>query len=84
MHKLSAKEFILKEVSPLLRINKEGPECLDVRINESGLDSLELMELVMSIEDKYSIHIDDAMLMDASITIGEFVDLVEQLTGSPQ
>jgi acyl carrier protein len=84
MHKSSAKEFILKEIIPLLKINKEDLNCLDLRINESGLDSLELMELVMSIEDKYSVHIDDAILMNASITIGEFIDLVAQLTDSPE
>lgn len=84
MHKLPAQEFILKQIKPLVKIGKEGPDFLDARIDESGLDSLELMELVMAIEDQYSIKIDDAVFMDASISIGELINLVEQLVSSPE
>lgn len=38
---------------------KKTPKPLDDIIKDVGLDSLEVMELVMNIEDRYNIHISD-------------------------
>ena len=84
MQKDPVQHFILQQVKPLLKISTEGPDCLGLRIDESGIDSLELMELVMTIEAHYAVKIDDAVLMETALTIGELINRVEQLASSPE
>jgi acyl carrier protein len=50
---------------------------LETKVSEElGIDSLDLVELVMSMEDEYGIEIDDDAAMNF-VTIGDVVTYVE-------
>jgi acyl carrier protein len=44
-------------------------------LDETGLDSLELMEMIMEIEDKFELTIDDASLLGTH-TIGQLCEMI--------
>ena len=60
--------------------NISDAELLQTRIIETGIDSLELMELIMEIEGEYNIEIADSQLSD-DLTVSRFCDLVTTLCG---
>ncbi len=51
----------------------------DTKLADVGLDSLAIVEIVMSCEDEFDIEVDP----DTNpATIGEFVDIIEGLVGN--
>lgn len=76
--KVTPKDFILDSLEPLIRRNVSKVDYPQLRIDETGIDSLELMELVMTVEDKFGIQIDDGMITN-NITIAEFCRQAEEL-----
>ena len=53
-------------------------ELGQMRIDESGIESLELMELLMEVEDTYQIEISDSMISE-DLTINGLCELAESL-----
>lgn len=51
-----------------------------IKIDETGIDSLELTELIMEIEDKFSVEIDDSAL-SGSTTISELASFISVSQG---
>lgn len=52
---------------------KESINIADLKIDDTGIDSLELTEMVMELEDLFAVTIDDTKLT-GSTTIKELVD----------
>lgn len=67
----------LKEVSP----QDLGPITSDRPIAELGLDSVSFAELLVVLEDKLNLTIDDSQLKDVK-TFGDLQALVQRLTSS--
>ena len=49
-------------------------------INELGMDSLELLNIVVKIENKLHISINDDAFEPAPVTVGDLVKIVERVT----
>ena len=61
---------------------KEIPinEILNLKFSDVNIDSLEIMEMIIEIEDKFSIEVDDKMLIDREdSSIGEILSDISQL-----
>jgi len=72
-NKLSALEFVRKELNHH-EYNKVMPES---RLEKDlGVDSLELLELVMTVEKYYSVDFEDDEL-EALVTVQDFCTLIE-------
>jgi acyl carrier protein len=54
---------------------REGETIRGLSLDETGLDSLELMEMIMAIEDRFGITIDDAALLGTH-SIDALCDLI--------
>ena len=54
------------------------PENLtpETRLDELGIDSMSLLELMFEVEDKYNIHLPDDV--PTPETVGQFLELMEQ------
>jgi len=52
----------------------------DQKLDDLGVDSLDLIELTMSLEDKFNIEISDEDI-DSANTVGEFVSMVTRIIG---
>jgi acyl carrier protein len=65
------KEFLDKHV-------KNPPENLtsETRLDNIGLDSMSMLELIFDIEDKYGVHLPDDM--PTPETVGQLMALVEK------
>lgn len=55
---------------------------LNTRMQDLGLDSLDMVEIVMSVEDELDIEIVD-FFQDPSITVEEYIALIEKHSGTP-
>lgn len=71
---------ILKELKKILKyknINKSINLTTNLK-NDLGLDSLDLMELIVMIENKLNIQIPDDKLTDI-ITINDFIKIINNI-----
>lgn len=66
--------YICKRFAELGRVSVAS-DILTLSIDEVGVDSLELTELIMDIEDRFSVVIDDANL-SGSTKISSLVSLI--------
>lgn len=65
------KEYIDRHID-----NPPAELTLDSKLDEIGLDSLAMLELMFELEDKYGIHVPNDTLKPE--TVGQFVELVEK------
>ena len=56
----------------------DDQSLMRTKIGETGIDSLELMELITTIEDKFKIEINDSLLNE-ELTIEELCKITEGL-----
>ena len=78
---MQSKQEILDQLFELIRPYSEQPIVLSEQtriIDDVGLNSMKVMELVMQTEDHFDISIPLNILPDVS-TIGEFGKYLEQL-----
>ena len=78
---MQSKEEILDQLFELIRPYSEQPIVLSEQtriIDDVGLNSMKVMELVMQTEDHFDISIPLNILPDVN-TIGEFAKHLEQL-----
>jgi len=78
---MQSKQEILDQLFELIRPYSEQPIVLSEQtriIDDVGLNSMKVMELVMQTEDHFDISIPLNILPDVS-TIGEFAKHLEQL-----
>ena len=69
------KEIIVKE----LKVDAEKVTLEASLKDDLGADSLDAVEIVMDLEDEYSIEIDDTKA-EAMATVGDLVAYIEELT----
>ncbi|MDE6947069.1 MAG: acyl carrier protein [Anaeroplasmataceae bacterium] len=69
------KEIIVKE----LKVDAEKVTLEASLKDDLGADSLDAVEIVMDLEDEYSIEIDDTKA-EAIATVGDLVAYIEELT----
>ncbi len=65
------KEYISRHVD-----NPPENLTLESRLNEIGLDSLALLQLLFEVEDKYGVHLPNNVPMPE--TVGQLVELIEK------
>ncbi|GAP37352.1 hypothetical protein ISF6_3207 [Piscinibacter sakaiensis] len=54
----------------------------DAKLRDHGLDSLDVLELTMAVEDAFGCEIDDAEVGDIdNVTVGRMLDLLERHAG---
>ena len=78
---MQSKEEILDQLIELIRPYAEEPMVLSDQtriIDDVGLDSMKVMELVMQIEDCFDVSVPLNILPDVN-TIGEFAKHLETL-----
>lgn len=74
--------YTLEKIKDLCPHDINDAELLETRLIDTGIDSLELMELIMEIEGKYDIEIADSQLSD-DLTVSRFCDLITTLSDEP-
>ena len=78
---MQSKEEILDQLFELIHPYSEQPIVLSEQtriMDDVGLDSMKVMELVMQIEDHFDVSIPLNILPDVN-TIGEFAEHLEKL-----
>lgn len=78
---MQSKEDILDQLFELIHPYSEQPMELDEQtrlIDDVGLNSMKVMELVMQIEDRFDVSVPLNILPDVN-TIGEFAKHLETL-----
>lgn len=72
----STREEIIKVIASVANVETKDLDSGIVSIEELDLDSLQLYELIIDIEEKYSIRLSDEAI-DAVVTVDDFIELVE-------
>lgn len=74
----SVREEIIGIVSSVINVDSTEIESGLITIEELDLDSLQLYEMIISIEEIYNIRLSDEAI-DSILTIDDFVNLVESI-----
>ncbi len=75
------KDYILGRICKALNQGIDADALLAMPLDEAGLDSLELMELLNEIEDEYQIRFDDQAFGDGK-TVQDLVAYVSSMASS--
>ena len=72
---VSSKEILTKLAAAAHR------DSIDPKLNfkELGLDSLDVVELLLQLEEEYDIHFDDVD-MSGIVTVQDLLDVIEKLS----
>ncbi|CAC9930564.1 acyl carrier protein [Aedoeadaptatus coxii] len=72
------KEKVLQIIAEQLNMEPEDLEPEMDFVDDLNQDSIELVELIMSLEDEFGIEVDEEKLEQVR-TVGDVLDLVEEL-----
>ena len=72
------KEKVLQIIAEQLNMEPEDLEPEMDFVDDLNQDSIELVELIMSLEDEFGIEVDEEKLEQVR-TVGDVLDLVEDL-----
>lgn len=72
------KEKVLQIIAEQLNMEPEDLEPGMDFVDDLNQDSIELVELIMSLEDEFGIEVDEEKLEQVR-TVGDVLDLVEEL-----
>ena len=72
------KEKVLQIIAEQLNMEPEDLEPEMGFVDDLNQDSIELVELIMSLEDEFGIEVDEEKLEQVR-TVGDVLDLVEEL-----
>lgn len=72
----STREEIIGVIASVANVETKYLDSGIVSIEELDLDSLQLYELIIDVEEKYSIRLSDEVI-DAIVTVDDFIELVE-------
>lgn len=73
--------FVVSRFIELSPRTFEETVLLGTRIDETGIESLELLELLMLVEDHFEIVVDDSVLRP-ELTVGELCGVISGLVGA--
>ena len=74
---MDLQDFIIARLQEGDSKPRSAAEILACRVEETGLDSLDLMHLIMAVEETYGISIDDGILR-SGMTVAEFISAVRK------
>lgn len=72
------KENVKKTLSELLNVNLDEMATASLHIRDLDMDSLQMYELIVDLEEKYDIKLSDDAI-DSLVTVDDLVNLVEEL-----
>lgn len=79
----SARAFMLEKLAGVTGLETSAPEFLDAKLGATGLDSLDLMELLNEVEEAFDIRIDDDSV-SAETTVNEMIAFIESKAAQKQ
>lgn len=71
------KDRILEIIAEQFHVNVEDLEEDTNFVDDLNVDSIELLELVMAIEDEFDIELDDEILENIT-TVGDVLDFIDE------
>lgn len=71
------KDRILEIIAEQFHVNVEDLEEDTNFVDDLNVDSIELLELVMAIEDEFDIELDDDVLENIT-TVGDVLDFIDE------
>lgn len=74
------KEKVLQIIAEQLNRNEDALDPSMDFVDDLDMDSIELVELIMSLEDEFGMEIDEEQL-EGVRTIGDVLDLLEEYDG---
>ena len=74
------KEKVLQLIAEQFHVEESELKAETNFVEDLNADSIELVELVMSIEDEFDVQIEDEVLSRMK-TVGDVLDYVEELRG---
>ncbi len=74
------KEKVLQLIAEQFHVEESELKADTNFVEDLNADSIELVELVMSIEDEFDVQIEDEVLSRMK-TVGDVLDYVEELRG---
>lgn len=77
---MTVREFVSQALTRQAGGDAEAPHDLGLKFSETGLDSLDLMELLNEVEEQFDIRITDDTVT-AETTIGDFIKHIEAKVG---
>lgn len=77
----TVRAFILTALTRLAGAAASGSDMLTLRLSTLGLDSLDFMELLNDVEEKFDIRIEDDSVTDHT-TVAELIARVEALVAA--
>ncbi|MBN8246869.1 MAG: acyl carrier protein [Verrucomicrobia bacterium] len=79
---MDLQDFIVARLQEGESNPRSAAEILASRVEDTGLDSLDLMHLIMAVEETYGVSIDDGILR-SGMTVAEFIAAVRKCPPGP-
>lgn len=74
---MDLQDFVITQLQEGESNPRSAEELLGCRFEDTGLDSLDLMHLIMAVEATYGISMDDGILRNG-MTVAEFIAAVRK------
>ncbi|MBL9175272.1 MAG: acyl carrier protein [Verrucomicrobiales bacterium] len=74
---MDLQDFVIARLQEGESSPRSAEQLLGCRFEDTGLDSLDLMHLIMAVEETYGISIDDGILR-SGMTVAEFIAAVRK------
>jgi|GEM_PF-5246181 len=75
-----ARSFVLDRLSEKTDRNTNEPDFVNSRLSTTGIDSLDVMELLTEIEDEFDVRFEDTTVT-AETTVQQVIDFIVTKTG---
>jgi len=84
MERSEIRDNLFALAKPFIRRSPDGLVLTEETslVNDLKIDSADILELVLSVEERFSIEVGDKQ-MDRIATVGDLVSMVAELTCSP-
>lgn len=79
---IDLQEFVVARLQENDATPRNAADILATRVEETGLDSLDLMHLIMAVEETYNVSIDDGILR-SGMTVADFIAAVRNCPPGP-
>lgn len=79
---IDLQDFIVARLQKAGATPPNSAEILESRLENTGLDSLDFMQLIVAIEKTYGVAVDDSRLR-SNMTVAEFIAEVRKCPAAP-